>query len=278
MITTQLPDLPRPIVFVFGGGAASTSFQVGMAGRPPRSGLRPDLIVGTSAGALNGVLLADDPENAVGRLTEIWTRCTRSRVVSDSRLRVLRNLLGGHFMYRNRKLRRLFTEHMTAQTFDELGTRFACVATDLDTGDPVLLHDGPLVDALLGDLCDSRACSRWSIEATGCWPTADTWRTSLCARRFNSARRRSSYSTGGPGLRLAASSRMSGTPSRPPSRPRCGGSTSMILSTRRLSCLSCVFQGGPPVISRISTSPASAPLSMTPKRPHGAIWRRAHTI
>jgi NTE family protein len=112
-------------------------------------GIRPDLIVGTSAGALNGVLLAGDPANAVDRLTEIWTGCTRSRVIGDSKLRVLRNMLGGHFMYRNHRLRQLFTEHVHAESFDQLNTQFACVATDLDSGEPALLRTGPLVEALL---------------------------------------------------------------------------------------------------------------------------------
>jgi NTE family protein len=150
MTTAPAPwNLRRPTAFVFGGGAASTSAQVGMLAAVLEFGVRPDLIVGTSAGALNGVLLAEAPDSAVDRLTEIWTRCTRSQVISDSRLRVFRNLLGGHFMYRNCRLRELFTEHVSARAFDQLDTEFACAATDLDSGDPVLLHTGPLIDALL---------------------------------------------------------------------------------------------------------------------------------
>ncbi|UOX85606.1 patatin-like phospholipase family protein [Amycolatopsis sp. FBCC-B4732] len=113
------------------------------------AGVRPDLIVGTSAGALNGVVLADDPRNAVARLTAVWSSCDRSRVIGDSRLRQVRNLLGGHYMFRNKRLAGLFTAEVTARSFAELTIPFACVATDLATGEPALLEQGDLVDALL---------------------------------------------------------------------------------------------------------------------------------
>ncbi|MCS7483521.1 patatin-like phospholipase family protein [Umezawaea endophytica] len=142
-------ELPRPTAFVFGGGAASTAAQVGMLAAAEEAGLRPDLIVGTSAGALNGVLLADRPDSAVQRLTRVWTTCDRSTVIGDSRLRTVRNLLGGHHMFRNHRLARLFTEQVRARTFAELAVPFACVATDLDSGSAVVLRDGALVDALL---------------------------------------------------------------------------------------------------------------------------------
>jgi NTE family protein len=95
------------------------------------------------------VLLADDPIGASGRLTGIWSGCKRSHVIGESRFRQLLNLLGGHFMFNSAQLRRLFAQHVAARTFEELEIRFACVATDLRTGLPAILSDGPLLDALL---------------------------------------------------------------------------------------------------------------------------------
>lgn len=141
--------LPGPVAFVFGGGAASTASQVGMLDAALAAGLRPDLIVGTSAGALNGVLCADDPGSAVARLTRVWTSCRRSSVIGDSRLRVARNLLGGHYMFRNERLATLFENEIGARRFDDLVLPFACVATDIGTGDPAVLRDGELIPALL---------------------------------------------------------------------------------------------------------------------------------
>ncbi|MEV4144083.1 patatin-like phospholipase family protein [Amycolatopsis sp. NPDC049691] len=139
----------RPTAFVFGGGAASTASQVGMLAAVLEAGIRPDLIVGTSAGALNGVVLADDPHGAVERLTRVWTTCDRSRVIGDSRIRQLRNLLGGHYMFRNNRLAALFAAEVTSRFFADLVVPFACVATDLRSGEAAVLDQGDLLDALL---------------------------------------------------------------------------------------------------------------------------------
>jgi NTE family protein len=68
-----LSELPRPLAYVFGGGASSDASQVGMPRAIGEMGLTPDLIAGTSAGALNGALLAQAPQDALTTLTAIWT-------------------------------------------------------------------------------------------------------------------------------------------------------------------------------------------------------------
>ncbi|GAA2991378.1 patatin-like phospholipase family protein [Actinokineospora diospyrosa] len=142
------PRLPRPTGFVFGGGAASTAAQVGMLKAVLAAGIEPDLVVGTSAGALNGAVLAKDPKRAVEVLTRVWCDCRRSTVIGDTRFRVLRNLLGGHYMFRGDRLAELFDREVGVRTFAELPVRFACVATDLESGEPALLDEGDLVSAL----------------------------------------------------------------------------------------------------------------------------------
>jgi NTE family protein len=141
--------LPRPIAYVLGGGASSAAAQVGMLRAIGEAGIAPDLIVGTSAGALNGAILAADPEGAVDELAGIWSTIDSRRVISDSRFQRARNLAGRRHLYRNDGLSRLFDQHISVSTIEELTTRFACVATDLDDGTPVILDSGPLRDALL---------------------------------------------------------------------------------------------------------------------------------
>jgi NTE family protein len=68
-----LSELPRRPAYVFGGGASSDASQVGMLRAIGEMGLTPDLIAGTSAGALNGALLAQAPQDALTTLTAIWT-------------------------------------------------------------------------------------------------------------------------------------------------------------------------------------------------------------
>src|SRR5258705_7470173 len=54
--------------FVLGGGGLLGAHEVGMLRALAEAGVRPDLVVGTSIGALNGVLVAADPAGAAGRL------------------------------------------------------------------------------------------------------------------------------------------------------------------------------------------------------------------
>src|SRR2546430_14244558 len=58
--------------FVLGGGGLLGAHEVGMLRALAEAGVRPDLVVGTSIGALNGVLVAADPAGAAGRLARTW--------------------------------------------------------------------------------------------------------------------------------------------------------------------------------------------------------------
>ena len=58
--------------FVLGGGGLLGAHEVGMLRALDEAGVRPDLVVGTSIGALNGVLVAADPVGAAARLSRMW--------------------------------------------------------------------------------------------------------------------------------------------------------------------------------------------------------------
>ena len=54
---------------MFGGGGILGAVEVGMLRALTERGIRPDLVVGTSVGALNGALIAADPtETVIARL------------------------------------------------------------------------------------------------------------------------------------------------------------------------------------------------------------------
>ena len=62
-----------PVAFVLGGGGVLGAVQVGMLRALFRAGYRPDVVVGTSIGAVNGALVAADPSEAVTeRLVRLW--------------------------------------------------------------------------------------------------------------------------------------------------------------------------------------------------------------
>src|ERR1700730_8597039 len=58
--------------FVLGGGGLLGAHEVGMLRALAEAGVKPDLVVGTSIGALNGVLVAADPAGAADRLSRMW--------------------------------------------------------------------------------------------------------------------------------------------------------------------------------------------------------------
>lgn len=59
MMRNLARELPRPLAYVFSGGANLGSVQVGMLKALQGAGLYPDLVVGASVGALNAALIAN---------------------------------------------------------------------------------------------------------------------------------------------------------------------------------------------------------------------------
>ncbi len=66
--------MPGPTAFVLGGGGVLGAAEVGMLRALLEAGVRPDLVLGTSVGALNGAFLAADPTvEATVRLAGLWS-------------------------------------------------------------------------------------------------------------------------------------------------------------------------------------------------------------
>lgn len=156
MTTGSSPDnntaleLPRPVGFVLSGGASLGSVQVGMLKALDAAGITPDFVVGTSVGALNGAILASNPEAAVTRLTEIWLEMERGDVFPGPLLGALWRL-GRTKTYAvdSSGLEAIAARALNADTFEELQLPLGVITTDLTDGIPRLLHTGALVQALL---------------------------------------------------------------------------------------------------------------------------------
>ena len=65
--------------FVLGGGGVLGAHEVGMLRALGEAGVRPDLVVGTSVGAINGAFVAADPDGAADRLGELWAEARLQR-------------------------------------------------------------------------------------------------------------------------------------------------------------------------------------------------------
>jgi NTE family protein len=143
-------SLPRPIGFVFGGGGSLGAMQAGMLRAVYETDLRPDLVVGTSVGALNGALLADDPAHAVERLSALWPSVRREQVFPGKRWKQFATLRSARtFVFDSGALADFAARHLRADTFDQLQLPFGAVAVDATTADPVVLTSGLVVPAIV---------------------------------------------------------------------------------------------------------------------------------
>jgi len=62
------------IAFVFSGGGSRGAMEAGGTKALYEAGIRPDIVVGSSAGAMNAAFLATDPsDSGAERLCQIWT-------------------------------------------------------------------------------------------------------------------------------------------------------------------------------------------------------------
>ena len=72
--------------FVLGGGGVLGAHEVGMLRALAEAGIRPDLVVGTSVGAINGAFVAADPAAAAVRLRQLWEGAHLQRAFSGTLL------------------------------------------------------------------------------------------------------------------------------------------------------------------------------------------------
>ncbi len=138
--------------FVLGGGGVRGAVHVGMLRALLEAGIRPDLVVGTSIGAVNGAALAAHPAaDVVGRLTRAWTSPEAQAVYGDSWARQLRRLARHRTYLRSpRPLRTLVESLVGSQTqFSDLAVPLAVVTACVETASERWIDDGNVVDAVL---------------------------------------------------------------------------------------------------------------------------------
>jgi NTE family protein len=129
---------PR-IGLALGGGGARGWAHIGVLRALERAGIKPDVVCGTSVGALVGALAL------AGRLDvlEDWALgLNRFRIAGYLDFRVRGGMISGN------RLTAVLREHLGDLKIEELPVPFACVATDLLTGHEVWLRQGSVVEML----------------------------------------------------------------------------------------------------------------------------------
>jgi NTE family protein len=142
---------PPRTAFVLAGGGNQAVCQVGMLKALLERDIVPDVLIGTSAGACNAVVIATMPNLAgVERLAETWATLRGDEVFPGGRLSQAWNLLTrDDHLFENGGLRALILKGRTPTTFEELRVPLRVVACDLESGDEVVFAAGPLEPALL---------------------------------------------------------------------------------------------------------------------------------
>jgi NTE family protein len=114
------------------------------------AGIVPDLMVGTSVGALNAAFLSTRPGIAGARtLVAAWSALQRREAVRLNPLTALAGFLGFHdHLVSPHQLRQLIHRWVQIGRLEEADTPIAAVATDAVSGDAVVLTSGDMVDSL----------------------------------------------------------------------------------------------------------------------------------
>src|SRR6516162_5430466 len=148
--------------FVLGGGGLLGAHEVGMLRALGEAGVRPDLVVGTSIGALNGVLVAADPAGAAGRLSQMW-QGEELRLAFSEKLwgRAARLVRSGTHLHSLEPLRRVLAGALPSTGprpgpgtgpgagFSDLELPFQCVAASIEGATARWFSSGPVVPAVL---------------------------------------------------------------------------------------------------------------------------------
>jgi NTE family protein len=144
-------DLRMRTAFVLSGGGNHGSAQVGMLRALLERDIYPDVVIGTSAGALSGSAVAADPTlSGVEHLAGVWSALRTEHIFPGGRLgRAWSLLSGGDHLYSNQGLAGLIDRMAPATRFDQLVVPLRVIATDLATGEEVVIASGPLKPALL---------------------------------------------------------------------------------------------------------------------------------
>ena len=138
--------------FVMAGGGSHGAVQVGMLRALVAAGVKADLVIGTSVGAINGTFFASDPTaEGVERLARIWTGIARHHVYPLSPLRWVRGVLGSQpHLLDPSGLRSVIARSLPVTRLEDTAIRCAVIGARAEDGAEVVITSGAAVDAVLG--------------------------------------------------------------------------------------------------------------------------------
>lgn len=137
--------------FVLAGGGSLGAVEVGMLEALIERSVVPDLVVASSVGAINGAYFAGYPSSdGVANLAAIWRGLRRRDVFPFSPFGSLLSFISlqNHLVDPGR-LRRLLESNLPYRELREASIPLHVVATDIRSGEEVVLSSGPAVEAVM---------------------------------------------------------------------------------------------------------------------------------
>ncbi len=137
--------------YVLGGGGVLGSSEVGMVRALAESGIRPDLVLGTSIGAINGAFIAADPgPEGAERLASVWEAVLREGVFLDNPVRQAARIAKYRtHLLSNAPLRHIIERYLPVSRFEELEVEFQCVAACIEDAGGHWFTEGDLTDPVV---------------------------------------------------------------------------------------------------------------------------------
>jgi len=163
---TRVIAASRPkTAFVFAGGGSLGAVQVGMLRALVESGVKPDMVVGSSVGAINGAYFAGDPSlDGIAMLERIWSGLKRTDVFPWTWRRLINFVRGRGHLVTSNGLRRLLDNNLLYGELEDAVIPVHIVATDLLSGRAVVLSRGSATQAILASTAIPAAFEPVSID------------------------------------------------------------------------------------------------------------------
>ncbi|MFL5831156.1 MAG: patatin-like phospholipase family protein [Solirubrobacteraceae bacterium] len=137
------------VAFVLGGGGLLGAHEVGMLAALAERGIEPDVVLGTSIGAVNGAVYAGEPGRAgVERLRAmwrdsepLWSGSALQRLTTLARTRTYLQPFG--------ELRDRLVDVLPVERLEDLAVNFQCVAASIERAAEHWFTEGPLAEVVL---------------------------------------------------------------------------------------------------------------------------------
>jgi NTE family protein len=143
-------DAREKTAFVLAGGGSFGAIQVGMMHALAANGITPDMVVGSSVGALNGAYYAGNPTlKGVSQLETIWRGLRRADVFPLT-FRTLLGFVWRHdFLITHDGIQKLIDDHLPYRNLQDAKLPVHIVTTDIVSGNSVVISDGPADQAII---------------------------------------------------------------------------------------------------------------------------------